>query len=73
MGHSRTVRTATANNGGISRQHDIRSGGWTVLFQSTDTGEVELMAVPYDSKKSVRQLLKERGIDIEDAIVERVR
>lgn len=73
MGTTRTVRTATTNRGGVSRQHDTSCVGWTVLYQSPSTGEVVLLSVRYDSKRSVRQLLEEQGVDIAEAIVELVR
>lgn len=70
MGRTRTIRVSTANRGGISHHYDICRGSWSVLFQSPDTGELVLAAFPADSKKSVRQLLEEQGIDIAEAIVE---
>ena len=73
MTNSITIRANTTNRGGISRQHDLKSCGWTVLYSAPGTGELILMSVSSDSNKSVRQLLAEIGVDIEDAIVEFLR
>lgn len=64
-----TVRTSVRNRGGIAKGQS--SGGWYVIYDTP--GGVREMYVRYDSRTSVRDLLAEIGVDMCDAIVERVR
>ena len=64
-----TLRATVVNKGGIAQER--LSGGWYVVYETPEG--VCGMYVRYDSRKSVRKLLTEIGIDIKDAIVERVR